>query len=149
MCYHFSTHPVPENPITVTASVTDVGSPLAGKPGPTLTCRVHVTTAGLTNTPSAVWMNVSGPVVSGNGVTVTETVVNGTTTISTLSFSPLYTSHAGLYHCMGSLESPPANISIPTPPIPVNVSCELDYVTSYMCTIMVSVFLQCQLQKCL
>jgi hypothetical protein len=113
---------LPENPITVTASVTDVGSPLAGKPGPTLTCRVHVTTAGLTNTPSAVWMNVSGPVVSGNGVTVTETVVNGTTTISTLSFSPLYTSHAGLYHCMGSLESPPANVSIPTPPIPVNVS---------------------------
>ncbi|CAI8039192.1 Hemicentin-2, partial [Geodia barretti] len=28
---------LPENPITVTASVTDVGSPLAGEPGPTLT----------------------------------------------------------------------------------------------------------------
>ena len=59
--------------------------------------------------------------------------MNGTTTTSTLSFSPLYTSHAGLYHCVGTLESPPGNISIHTPPIPVNVSCELDYVTSCMC----------------
>ena len=124
---------MPENPITVTASVTDVGSSLVGEPGPTLTCTVEETTRGLTNTPSAVWMNVSGPVVSGNGVTVTETVVNDTTTISTLSFSPLYTSHAGLYRCMGSLESPPANVSIPTPPIPVSVRCELDYATSCMC----------------
>ena len=138
---------MPENPITVTASVTDVGSPLVGMPGPTLTCTVHKTTRGLTNTPSAVWMNVSGPVVSGNGVTVTETAVNGTTTISTLSFFSLYTSHAGLYHCIGSLESPPGNVAIPTPPIPVNVSSELDYATSCMC--MVSVFLQCRLQKCL
>ena len=142
MCYHFSTHPVPANPITVTTSVIDVGSPLAGEPGPTLTCTVEETTGGLTNTPSAVWMNVSGPVVSGNGVTVTETVVNGTTTTSTLSFPSLYTSHAGLYNCMGSLESPPGNVSIRTPPIPVNVSCELDYVTSYtMCIIMVLVCL--------
>ena len=118
---------MPENPITVTASVTDVGSPLVGMPGPTLTCTVHETTGGLTNTPSAVWMNVSGPVVSGNGVTVTETVVNDTTTTSTLSFSSLVLSHAGLYHCQGRLISPAAEngiISISTSPIPVSVRCK-------------------------
>ena len=77
MCvFTFSTHPVTANPITVTASVTDVNSRLAGEAGPTVTCTVEETTRGPTNTPSAVWMNVSGPVVSGNGVTVTETVVN-------------------------------------------------------------------------
>ena len=114
---------MPENPITVTASVTDVGSPLVGEPGPTLTCTVHETTGGLTNTPSAVWMNVSGPVVSGNGVTVTETVVNGTTTTSTLSFS-LIRSHAGLYHCLGRIRSPAGIISISTSPFPVSIRCE-------------------------
>ncbi|CAI8026733.1 hypothetical protein GBAR_LOCUS15320, partial [Geodia barretti] len=89
---------LPENPITVTASVTDVGSPLAGKPGPTLTCTVQETTRGFTNTPSAVWMNVSGPVVSGNGVTVTETVVNGTLPPTTHSLLLLSVpSHAGPY----------------------------------------------------
>ena len=132
---------MPENSITVTTSVTNVDSQIAGMPGPTLTCTVEETTLGLTNTPFAVWMNVSGPVVSGNGVTVTETAGNDTTTTSTLSFSFLYTSHAGLYYCVGTLESPPGDVSNSSSNIPVNVTCELDYVTSYMCIIMVSVFL--------
>ena len=115
---------VPAGSLAVTAVISD-SSPLeAGSSGPTLTCIVRETIAGLTQMPSARWNMESGPV---DGVVVTETVRNATTAITTLSFLPLLTSHAGLYHCQGGLVSPAAddgNISISTPPTPVTVSCK-------------------------
>ena len=96
----------------------------AGGVGPTLTCTVNETISGLSNMPSAAWM---GPGVSGNGITVKEIIRNATTAITTLTFSELHTSHAGLYICEGRLSSPAAdndNITNSSPPIPVTIKCE-------------------------
>lgn len=115
---------VPAGSLAVTAVVSDSSLLEAGSSGPTLTCIARETIAGLTHIPSAHWNMESGPV---DGIVVTETVRNATTAITTLSFSPLLTSHTGLYHCQGGLVSPAAddgNISILTPPTPVTVRCK-------------------------
>ena len=123
----------------------------AGGIGPNLTCTVTETIQGLSNMPSAAWM---GPGVSENGTTaedrliVEETVRNATTAITTLSFSELHTSHAGLYICEGTLVSPAAEDDIITnssPPIPVTVKCE--WIS--MCLMMIHnpLLLQCQFQQ--
>ena len=96
----------------------------AGNTSLTLTCTVTEKTLGLTKMPSAIWMMAGSPVVEGDD-DIIESMVNATTAISTLSFSSLNTSHAGLYHCQGRLESPPGNISYnSTPAISVNIICE-------------------------
>ena len=102
----------------------------AGDVGPILTCTVNETIPGLSNMPSAAWM---GPGVSANGTTaediiiVEETIRNATTAVTTLSFSELHTSHAGLYICEGRLVSPAAEdgiITNSTPPVSVTIKCE-------------------------
>ena len=118
---------MPPESVEVSTSVAEVDSPTAGNRGPTLTCTVNETIPGLTNTPSAQWMKDSRLVNSTDDITVNVTVANDTTTISTLSFSSLRTSHAGPYTCQGTLVSPAAQndiISISSSPIPVNVTCE-------------------------
>ena len=96
--------------------------------GLSLTCTVREMTQGFTNMPSAVWMTESGPVTVMPGVIfLTQTIRNDTTAITTLSFSPLHTSHAGLYTCQGKLASLAAsgNITVTSKePLPVVVSCK-------------------------
>ena len=72
---------------------------VAGSVALTLECTVRETISGLTNRPSAHWMISSGPVSSGEDITVTESFRNATTATATLTFSLLHTSHAGLYTC--------------------------------------------------
>ena len=55
--------------------------------------------SGLTETPTAQWFDNKGLVTEGNGVVSPREQ-------STLTFSPLKTSHAGSYRCEGSLSSP-------------------------------------------
>ena len=118
-----SISPVPSDPLRVETTVSDTGPPLeAGNSGLTLTCTVTEVIRGLTRAPSAVWMTESGPVQSEH---VTETV-NATTAISTLSLPSLNTSHAGLYHCQGSLQTPAidGDITVNSSTIDITIECE-------------------------
>ena len=118
--------PVPAGSLVADAVVSEDGPLEAGSAGLTLTCTVHETISGLTNTPSAHWMTSSGPVSSGEDITVTETFRNATTATATLTFSSLHTSHAGLYTCQGTLVSPAAvyGINSTTDAVSVTVSCK-------------------------
>ena len=116
-----SSSPVPPDSLEVKTAVSQSGPLEAGNTSLTLTCTVTERTLGLTKMPSAIWMMAGSPVILGGD----SNMVNTTTAISTLSFSSLNTSHAGLYHCQGRLESPPGNISLDSmPAISVNVRCE-------------------------
>ena len=55
--------------------------------------------SGLTETPTAQWFDSNGLVIEGYSVLSTKGQ-------STLTFSPLKTSHAGSYRCEGSVTSP-------------------------------------------
>ena len=132
---------------------TDVSIPAtleAGSTGLTLTCTVSEAIPGLTNMPSALWSKdylvVEG---SAQNISLTEIFRNDTTALTTLSFSPLKTSHAGQYICQGMLESVAATngtIINASQPVSVNVSCEYRvtvrrmYYDVYVCFMM-----QCQL----
>ena len=119
-----SSSPVPPDSLEVKTAVSQSGPLEAGNTSLTLTCTVTEGTQGLTKMPSAIWMMAGSPVVLGIDGNF-ESMVNATTAISTLSFSSLNTSHAGLYHCQGRLESPTGNISLDsTPTISVNIKCE-------------------------
>ena len=121
--FYHSISPVPSRPLTVETAVSDTGPPLeAGNSGLTLTCTVTEVIQGLTEVPSAVWMTESGPVLSQY---ITGTV-NATTAISTLSLLSLNTSHAGLYHCQGLLQTPAmdGDITVNSSPISITIKCE-------------------------
>ena len=109
----------------VEASMT--GPVLAGSEDLTLTCTVNEVIDGLTNIPSAQWMTTIGPIIPGDDVTITETVIDDSMTIVNLSFIPLHTSHAGQYMCQGILDSPATlnDIITSTPAnFTVNVICK-------------------------
>ena len=76
-------------------TITPVGSPTAGSEY-SLLCEVSLSISGLVNTPTAVWT-----------ATANDFTVSSSGTESTLTFSPLRTSHgrAG-YTCVGQLQSP-------------------------------------------
>ena len=118
--------PVPADSLVADAVVTEDDPLEAGSAGLTLTCRVRETISGLTDSPSAHWMTSSGPVTSGEDITVTETFRNATTARATLTFSSLHTSHAGLYTCQGTLASPAAvyGINSTTDAVSVTVTCK-------------------------
>ena len=106
----------------VEGNVSYLGVTEAGGIGPTLTCTVTETILGLTNMPSAIWVTMA---VSGGGIA--DIFRNGTTAVTSLSFSKLHTSHAGLYTCQGVLNSSGVDdgtITIPSSPVPVIVQCE-------------------------
>ena len=100
--------------------ISEEGPVEAGSEELYLSCTVQETIFGLTNAPTAQWVGPSGLVSSGEDVAVTV-IQNSTTTISTLTFSSLHTSHAGQYVCEGILQTPaPAGI-ITTTSISSNV----------------------------
>ena len=122
---------VPDDPLSVETAVTHSGPLVAGSSYLSLTCTVSETIQGLTELPSAVWLMAdTTPLTSGeDNITITETLTNDTTVVSTLSFSPLLTSHAGLYHCQATLHSPAVagDITQDSASIIVNVTSELFY----------------------
>ena len=114
--------------------MTDVSIPAtleAGSTGLTLTCTVSEAMPGLTNMPSALWMKDSLVVEgSAQSISLTEIFRNDTTALTTLSFSPLKTSHAGRYTCQGMLDSVAATngiIATSAEPVTVNVICEYSH----------------------
>ena len=121
--FYHSISAVPSDSLTVKTTVSDTGPPLeAGNSSLTFTCAVTEVIRGLTEVPSAVWMTESGPVDSTENVTGT---VNATTAISTLSPPSLYTSHAGLYYCQGSLQTPAmdGDITVNSSTIDITIEC--------------------------
>ena len=108
----------------------------AGSTGLTLTCTVSEAIEGLTNMPSALWLKDTLVVQGSESISLTETSRNDTTAVTTLSFFPLKTSHAGQYTCQGMLESVAATngtIINSTQPVSVNVSCEYRVTVCRMC----------------
>ena len=99
---------------------------VAGSEDLTLTCTVNKVIDGLTNIPSAQWMTTSGLVITGDDITINETIIDGKTTTVTLSFSSL-TSHAGVFMCRGTLDLPATVTSFTSEPttVTVNVRCKL------------------------
>ena len=93
MCTHFI-FLVPENALNVTVEASRTGPVEAGSENLTLTCTVNEVIDGLTNIPSAQWMTTSGLVITGDDITINETIMDEMTTTVTLSFSSLNTSHA-------------------------------------------------------
>ena len=107
---------------------------VAGSEDLTLTCTVNEVIDGLTNIPSARWMTTSGLVITGddNIITVTETIINETTTTVTLSLSSL-TSHAGEYTCQGTLDLPATVTNFTSTPTTVTVSVRCKLLSDYQC----------------
>ena len=97
---------VPFDPITATVNTT--GSTVAGSEF-ILNCTISETFSGLTDTPTAMWLDnlADGgvPVTSGDGITI-ATSSTGDVAVSVLTFDPLRTSHDGTYRCSGSITSP-------------------------------------------
>ena len=100
---------------------------VAGSENLTLTCTVNKVIDGLTNIPSAQWMTTSGLVITGDDITINETIIDEMTTTVTLSFSSLHTSHAGVYICQGTLELPATVTNFTSMPtnVSINVRCKL------------------------
>ena len=117
---------VPAGSLRVETHISQNGPLEAGTAGLTLNCTVHETISGLTGRPSAHWMTSSGPVTTGEDITVTEAFINATTSTVTLIFSSLHTSHAGLYTCQGMIVSPSAadDITYTSDALPVTINCK-------------------------
>ena len=87
-----------------------------------LTCNVSKTVDGLINSPTAMWTTGGDPITNGNGIMV-STMATSETTISTLTFDPLRTSHNGQYSCDGTLSSPALDEPL-TPSVMVELSVQ-------------------------
>ena len=85
-------------PGAIHTEITDAAAPVEIGQSYSLLCRVLKNVSGLTETPTAQWFDSKGLVIEGNGVVSTGVQ-------STLTFSPLKTSHAGSYRCEGSVTS--------------------------------------------
>ena len=138
VCESTSSSAVPDDPLSVETAVTHSGPLVAGSSDLSLTCTVSETIQGLTGLPSAVWLMAdTTPLTSGeDNITITnETSTGGRTVVSTLSFSPLLTSHAGLYHCQARVHSPAVagDITQDSSHITVNVTCELSLTSGILC----------------
>ena len=81
-----------------------------------LNCTVSKTVTGLINSPTATWTIRGVAVANGNDITVSSTT-DDMSTISTLTFDQLRTSHEGTYTCGGTLTSP----ALDTPLMPTVV----------------------------
>ena len=99
---HFLPFSVPAD--SLTAVVSRSGTARAGMVY-NLTCTASKVDY-LAHSPTASWTNFEMmPVSNGNDITL-STSSNGTSTVSTLTFDPMRTSHNGAYMCVGSLDSP-------------------------------------------
>ena len=82
--------------------ITEDGTSTAGSTF-TLTCTVQKTRSGFRNSPMPQWT------VKGQRTAVTESddiIIKTGSSTSNLTFSPLRTSHGGVYTCQGNLTTP-------------------------------------------
>ena len=87
-----------------------------------LTCTVSKMVDGLINSPTATWTTGGEAVTNGEGISV-STVSSTETSVSTLTFDPLRTSHNGQYSCDGTLISPALNMPL-TPSVVIEHSVQ-------------------------
>ena len=87
-------------------SISVEGMPIAGQQY-SLNCNITKIRSGLTSSSTAQWIDSNGqPVTSTDGTTRETTTNTDQSTIHTITFSPLRTSHGGQYTCRGSAQSP-------------------------------------------
>ena len=98
---HYPSSSPPDLPDPVLA----ISGPTTGMAGEEfqLTCSVSVVEYLITQ-PTVQWSG--GSVDSGNGVTESDTTVSGVTSMRTLTFSPLHTSHGTEYTCQADINIP-------------------------------------------
>jgi len=88
-------------------SISVEGTPIAGQQY-SLNCNITKIRSGLSNsfTVTAQWMDSNGQSVISTDGSIRETTTNtDQSTIHTITFSPLRTSHGGQYTCRGSAQS--------------------------------------------
>ena len=97
---------VPANPVI--ARVARSGPPLIG-PEFSLYCVISEDITGLTNMPTAIWLDTdNAPLTTSNDITITSSR-NDTDAVAILTFDPLRASHGEggeVYRCSGNLMSP-------------------------------------------
>ena len=101
----FSTTPI-STVLLHNVTIVDSGVPTSGETY-NLTCTVEA------NVPPAVqWLYSSNgtAVTNGSGITVGTQRTTNSTTILTLSFNPLHTSHGGQYTCQSTTDTPPSTV---------------------------------------
>lgn len=67
------------------------------------------------------WYDSSGPLSSGNGITVGNAITSEANVIIVLDFNPFRTAHGGRFSCR-------ANIMSPAPPFNITKTSEIDIV---------------------
>ena len=123
---------VPDDSLEVMIETSRTVPVVAGSEDLTLTCTVNEVIDGLTNIPSAQWMTTSGLFITGDDITINETMIDERTTTVTLSFSSL-TSHAGVYMCQGTLDLPATVTNFTSEPTTVTVSVRCKLLSDYQC----------------
>ena len=89
----------------------------------TVTCTV-MTAAGFQQPPEVEWLDTSRQhITTGGDITVSDPVHDGTTTTTTLQFSPLRLSHGGEVTCR-------ANVTSPAPPYHLIKTAEWDLIVA-------------------
>ena len=90
--------------VTITGTNVTISGPTTATAGEqlVLTCTVRVV-EHLVSVPSVEWSG--GSVGRGDGVVVGNTTHDGVISKTTLTFSPLHTSHGALYTCMADIQS--------------------------------------------
>ena len=87
-------------------TITSSGAPISGGTY-NLTCTVEANVQ-----PTVQWLYSSNgtAVTNGSNITVGTERTTGSTTILTLSFNPLSTSHGGQYTCQSTIDSPASTV---------------------------------------
>jgi len=86
-------------------SISVEGMPIAGQQY-SLNCNITKIRSGLANSFTAQWIDSNGQPVTSTDGSIRETTTNtDLSTIHTITFFPLCTSHGGQYTCRGSAQS--------------------------------------------
>ena len=86
----------------------DSGVPLSGETY-NLTCTVE---ANVLPTVQWLYSSYGTAVTNGSDITVGTQRTTGSTTILTLSFNPLHTSHGGQYTCQSTTDTPLSTVTV-------------------------------------
>ena len=112
------------NPDDIKASISAEGEPT---PGQTyiLNCTVSLP-EGIASPPALQWSDSSGPLVSGEGITVGSQYTLGAISSLILQFDPLRVAHGGLFICE-------AVVLVAAPPYNLTEFAEFDVIVPGMC----------------
>jgi len=97
---------LPSLPDLIIPSISVEGMPIAGQQY-SLKCNITKIRSGLTNSSTAQWLDSNGRPATSTDSSIRETTTNtDQSTIHTITFSSLRTSHGGWYTCKGTAQSP-------------------------------------------